>query len=148
MATEYIKNGNFINEFKYWTQDSEFALRFEPYQKGNCIYVPVGCNILQSIPDLPGKTMRIEFEVRSDQDVDRAVYVVAVGGVPSEGPPQVSPVPGLATNEWKKVSTRLYFPISLLNCFVTAGASVPDVPDGLDRSMWFSNFTLTEEPDA
>lgn len=155
MTTEYIKNGNFINEFKYWTQDSEFDLRFEPHQKGNSIYLPVGCAIEQSIPDMPGKTMRFEFEVRTDKEVEAPFFAVSVGGLTSDGVLQSSPIFAMTTHEWKKFSVRCYFSVPLVNCYVRAGTpgsttdhQVPSDLDAANGPLWYANFSLFEEPEA
>jgi hypothetical protein len=158
MATEYIKNGNFIKQLEHWTQSSEpFDPQFKPHGDGNSIYLPTSASLQQSFPEMPGKTMRLEFEVCSVQaDVNEAIFTVSVGGVNSDGAVQVSPVSGLASSEWQTYSVRVYFQRQLKHCFLLASLPYPALIKGQQTPsaapamapVRFANFKLFEEPDA
>lgn len=159
MTTEFIKNGNFADKFEHWKQVNEFELRFEPYGEGNSIYVPVDSAIEQSILPIRGKTMRIEFEVRSDKAIENTIFLVNVGGVANDGGLHMSPIIDLVTHRWKKVSVRCYFEVPLSKCFVRASEPVTamaghrvstdlDARQDKQKSLWFANFSLIEELEA
>lgn len=156
MATEYIKNGNFADKFEHWKKRNEFEPRFEAYGKGKSIYVPTDCGIEQSIPDLPGKTMRIEFEVRAEKRIEETIFLVWVVGNNADGDVDTGLVLATATQHWKKFSMRLFFKQPLSNCSLAAMDPVVAMPghqvtsdvDSKYRSLWFANFSLIEEPEA
>jgi hypothetical protein len=158
MVNQYIKNGNFIKKLEHWTQGPEpFDPQFKPHGDGNSIHLPISASLQQPFPEMPGKTMRLEFEVRSAQpDVDQAMFTVSVGGFNSDGAAQVSPVSGLASSEWQTYSVRVYFQRPLKHCFLMAslpspalikGQQAPSVAPAL-AAVRFANFRLFEEPKA
>ena len=145
---QYIKNGNFSQGFDGWQGPDGFEPDFQAHGQGQSVCVPIATLISQSLPDLPGQTLRIEFDVLSaDPHIDAAAFVVSVGGFDAEGSAQVSPVPGIATQQWQRLSVRLYFLEDLNNCFLNVTTSRQEesgarmAPD----PVRFGDFSLMEE---
>ncbi|MEN1834597.1 hypothetical protein AAIM60_17065 [Pseudomonas lijiangensis] len=151
MATQYIQNGNFKDDFNYWKGPAGFDPDFERYGLGQSILLPVATNINQSLPDLPGKTLRIEFDALSaDPDVNDASFVVSVGGFRADGVIMVSPVSGFATPDWQRFSVNMYFEVDLTSCFLNVSTPRPAVsarhPEGTFTMspVRFGDFSLVE----
>ncbi|GAB7528168.1 hypothetical protein PS3A_05750 [Pseudomonas sp. 3A(2025)] len=117
MADEFIKNGSFSEQFKDWG----YVASFEPYLEGLSIRLPYAVMISQALPDLPGKTLRLKFDVRSLEEPG-GYYAVTVGGYRADGSLLAAPVAGLATDQWTTVSGRLFFQEDLSNCFIQLGS--------------------------
>jgi hypothetical protein len=148
-AMQYIKNGNFIYGFKGWQGPEGFKPDFQPHGDGQSVRLPVNTVISQSLPDLPGRTLHIEFDVISaDPLIPEAPFTVSVGGFTSDGSGQVSPVPGVATWEWNRLSVRLYFLAPLSSCFINVTTPRPAQQDQAPTPgpVRFGDFSLMEEP--
>ncbi|WP_439857716.1 hypothetical protein [Pseudomonas syringae] len=125
MATEFLKNGNFIDDLKYWAAPEGFDSEFEPSPggKGQSIKLNTGVTVSQFIAQLPAPTLHIEFDMLSaDLDIDKVLFVIAVGGYNSEGALNLTPVIGLATQEWEHFSGDIPFGEELEKCFVNLSA--------------------------
>ncbi|WP_122317662.1 hypothetical protein [Pseudomonas cichorii] len=151
MATQYIQNGNFSDGFEYWKAAAGFTPDFERYGTGQSILLPVATVISQSLPDLPGKTLRIEFDARSvDANVDEAIFVASVGGFNAEGSAQVSPVSGIATPDWQRFSVNMYFLEDLSYCFLNVSTPRPATSESTSAKapamgpVRFGNFSLND----
>lgn len=151
MATQYIQNGNFKDDFNYWKGPAGFDPCLERYGFGQSILLPIATNISQSLPDLPGKTLRIEFDALSaEAGVDEAIFVVSVGGFRSDGVVMVSPVNGLATPDWQSFSVNLYFEDDLTSCFLNVSTPRPAISANSPQvtptmsPVRFGNFSLVE----
>jgi hypothetical protein len=146
---EYIKNGNFINGFKGWQGPDGFKPDFQPHREGQSVRLPTETLISQPLPDLPGKTLRIQFDVMSaDPQIAEAGFTVSVGGFTATGAGQVSPVPGVATQDWQRLSVRLYFLEDLTRCFINV--TTPRPADQQNQApalgpVRFGDFSLTED---
>ncbi|AHF65490.1 hypothetical protein [Pseudomonas cichorii] len=151
MATQYIQNGNFKDDFNYWKGPVGFDPGLERYGLGQSILLPVATNISQSLPDLPGTTLLIEFDALSaDAAVEEATFVVSVGGFRADGVIMVSPVTGLATPDWQRFSVNMYFEDDLTSCFLNVStprpavsASSPDIILAMSP-VRFGDFSLVE----
>ncbi|RRV04976.1 hypothetical protein EGJ27_21130 [Pseudomonas sp. v388] len=143
---QLIKNGNFSHGFKSWQGPEGFKPDFQPHGNGQSLRLPAGTLISQSLPDLPGKTLRIEFDVRSaDPLIPEARFTVSVGGFTADGTAQVSPIPGMATRDWQRLSVRLYFLEALSLCFINVTTPRPADAQGELGPVRFADFTLTQE---
>ena len=137
MRNTYVKNGDFTENFAHW-EPADFKPIFKTY--GQSIQLSAGESITQALPDLPGRTLRIEFDVRSAA-ADTPMFTVSVGGIDEEGTVHVSPVPGSATDKWQRVSTRMYFQSPMTQCVLTVSAADTG-------SVLFSRFSLFDEQAA
>ncbi|MCV4284375.1 hypothetical protein [Pseudomonas capsici] len=148
MATQYIQNGNFSNDFEHWKAATGFEPDFKPHGDGQSILLPVATVISQSLPDLPGKTLRIEFDACSaDNNVAEAIFVVSVGGFNVDGTAQVSPVSGVATPDWQRFTVNMYFQENLTYCFLNVSTPRPASTLARTPSMSpvrFGDFSLVE----
>lgn len=151
MATQYIQNGNFSNDFEHWKAASGFEPDFKPHGDGQSILLPVATVISQSLPDLPGKTLLIEFDAFSDNPhVDEAIFVVSVGGFNADGEAQVSPVSGIATPDWQRFTVNMYFQENLSYCFLNVSTPRPALSDSISTRtpsmspVRFGDFSLLD----
>lgn len=150
---QYIKNGNFSDGFNDWQGQPNFDPEFKPYGDGNSVRLPIATSISQTVPDLPGRNMRIKFDVKSaDSQMKEVTFAVSVGGFNADGVAQVSPMFGVATQDWQQFSMVAYFSQDLTHCFVNASTSRPaDAVKGgpspalsLIGPVRFGNFSLVE----
>lgn len=146
---EYIKNGNFINDLESWQAPDGFEPAFEPRPKGQSVRLLTDTLISQTLPDLPGQTLRIEFDVKSaDPRVTEPGFAVSVGGFTADGTAQVSPVLGVAPQDWQRLSVRLYFLEPLNNCSINVATPSPADQENQASTLGpvrFGGFSLTEE---
>ncbi|WP_434679079.1 hypothetical protein J3P77_01235 [Pseudomonas sp. R1-18] len=147
---QYITNGNFINGLESWQAPEGFEPAFEPRPKGQSVRLLTDTLISQTLPDLPGQTLRIEFDVKSaDPRVTEPGFAVSVGGFTADGTAQVSPVLGVAPQDWQRLSVRLYFQDQLNNCFINVATPSPAKKKKKRAStlgpVRFGGFSLTEE---
>ncbi|KQQ53932.1 hypothetical protein ASF84_19230 [Pseudomonas sp. Leaf127] len=152
MSSDYIKNGNFSDDFKYWKGNPGFEPHFEAH--GQSLLMPISSFVSQSLPDLPGHTLRLAFDARSkESETHPGMLTVSVGGFNSEGFAQVSPVAIYATGEWQRFSVRLYFVEPLTYCFLNISTPSPAYPQGTEQEprpipfspVRVSNLRLTDE---
>ncbi|KTB70589.1 hypothetical protein ACTACG_22410 [Pseudomonas syringae] len=154
MATEYVQNGNFSNDLDHWVTPGGFEPHFKPKgdEGGQSIKLDIGVAISQSIEELRAQSLHIEFDVLSaDPRIDEVLFVVTVGGYNKEGAMNLSPVIGLATQQWKRVSGNILFGEQLerffLNVSAASKASLPSFSDAIKASPYgpvrFANLSLT-----
>ncbi|QQQ50934.1 hypothetical protein JJQ97_01415 [Pseudomonas syringae] len=125
MATEYLQNGNFIDGLDDWVTPGDFEpdFKFKGDKGGQSIKLDTGVTISQSIEKLRARTLHIEFEVMSaDLRIDEVLFVITVGGYNQEGALELSPVIGLATQQWERVSGDILFGEPLENVFLNVSA--------------------------
>ncbi|RML33183.1 hypothetical protein ALQ96_01742 [Pseudomonas syringae pv. atrofaciens] len=125
MANEYVQNGDFSDGLAHWVTPEDFEPDFKPMGEGagQSIKLDTGVAISQSIVDLRAKTLHIEFEVMSaDLRIEEVLFVVTVGGYNQEGAINLSPVIGLANQEWERVSGDILFGEPLENFFLNVSA--------------------------
>ncbi|EKG41281.1 hypothetical protein [Pseudomonas syringae] len=126
MATEFLKNGNFSDGLKYWAAPEDFDPDFKPWPAGDGQSIKLDATevtVSQFINELPDSTLRIEFDVhRADVKIDEALFVIAVGGYNKEGALNLTPIIGLATEEWEHFSGEITFEEALEKCFVNLSA--------------------------
>lgn len=126
MATEFLKNGNFSDGLKYWAAPEGFDPDFKPWPAGDGQSIKLDATevtVSQFINELPDSTLRIEFDVHSaDVKIDEALFVIAVGGYNKEGALNLTPIIGLATEEWEHFSGEITFEEALEKCFVNLSA--------------------------
>lgn len=145
---EYIKNGNFINDLESWQAPDGFEPDFQPHPGGQSIRLPIDTLISQTLPDLPGQILLIEFDVISADPQIKTDFAVSVGGLAADGTPEASPVPGVANQVWRRLSVNLYFQNPLINCFINVATASP-AKKKKKRALTlgpvrFGNFSLKE----
>ncbi|PBP69973.1 hypothetical protein [Pseudomonas syringae] len=125
MANEYVQNGDFSDGLAHWATPEDFEPDFKPMGEGagQSIKLNIGVAISQSIVDLRAKTLHIEFDVMSaDLRLDEVLFVIAVGGYNQEGAMNLSPVIGLATQQWEHISGDIKFGELLDDFFLNISA--------------------------
>lgn len=153
MATEYLKNGDFSDKLEHWKAPVGFEPDFKPMPMGGggqSIKLNTGVTVSQSVTELPGTRLHLEFGVHSAKLFD-AFFVVVVGGYNAEGTMNLTQVVSLATDEWVYYSGDFDFQEKLKDCFLTMSA--PADTSSFSRSgrtsasmfgpVRFANFSLT-----
>ncbi|MDF7794742.1 hypothetical protein [Pseudomonas syringae] len=149
MATEYLQNGNFSDGLKYWAAPEGFDPDFKPWPAGDGQSIKLDATevtVSQFINELPDSTLRIEFDVhRADVKIDEALFVIAVGGYNKEGALNLTPIIGLATEEWEHFSGEITFEEALEKCFVNLSAPSNTFRFSLSNSNSNSNSRLASQ---
>ncbi|MCI3947627.1 hypothetical protein K0038_04727 [Pseudomonas syringae] len=152
MATEYLKNGDFSDNLEYWDAPVDFEPDFKPMRGGGqSIKLNTGVTVSQSVTELPGTRLHLEFDVHNAERPGDVIFVVVVGGYNEEGTMNLTQVVNLATQEWAHYSGGFDFQEKLKDCFLTMSAPADTssfTPSGVARAsqfgpVRFANFSLT-----
>ncbi|KAA8710164.1 MULTISPECIES: hypothetical protein [Pseudomonas syringae group] len=153
MATEYLQNGDFSEDLAHWVTPAGFEPDFKPMEggRGQSIKLNTGVTVSQSVTELPGTRLHLEFDVHSAERLGDVFFVVVVGGYNEEGTMNLTQVVSLATQEWVHYSGGFDFQEKLKDCFLTMSAPADTSsfsPSGVTRAsqfgpVRFASFSLT-----